>query len=190
MKAITLVSDSLRWAFHQFADNLSLFIKLVLTFGLVTLVTCLLSFGLAMLIVPFYFTLCFIKVALMLYDGQKVHTIEECLVGWKPFAKGFVALCIYSFVVCAGLILFIVPGIYIASRYYYIIYCIMGDDAGIIESFQSSSKLTEQLPWHGFLLLCCATILGSIWFLLPVAALMNVYAYTYCKQHMITKAQE
>lgn len=208
MKSIALVQNSLKWAFHTFADNLPLFLQLIListgitllstalTFGLTliivpfyttpyfinsALILTVLTLGLAPLVVPFYITLCFINGALILYDGKKINTIQQCLVGWEKFIKAFAALWIYGIAVTGGLLLLVIPGIYIASRYYYVVYCIMGDDTGIIESFQCSNRLTEKLPWHGLLLLCCATILGGVWFLLPIAALMNVYAYKYCK---------
>jgi hypothetical protein len=188
MKSILLVQDSLKWAFHKFADNLPIFLKLVLISTAITLLSTVLTLGLALIVVPFYVTLCFINIALMLYDGKKLDNIQQCTVGWKKFLKSFAALWVYSIAVLGGLILFVIPGIYIASRYYYVIYCIMSDDTGIIESFQCSNHLTEKMPWHGFLLLCCATILGSVWFLLPVAALMNVYAYKYCKTNTHLKA--
>lgn len=181
MKSMILVQNSLKWAFHTFADNLPLFLQLVLISTGIMLLSTALTLGLALLVVPFYTTLCFINSALILYDGKKIDNLQQCLVGWEKFIKAFAALWIYGIAVTGGLILFIAPGIYIASRYYYVIYCIMSDDTGIIESFQCSNRLTEKLPWHGFLLFCCATILGSIWFLLPVAALMNVYAYKYCQ---------
>lgn len=188
MKSLQLVQDSLKWAFHTFADNIALFFKMILIATSITLISSALSFGLALLVVPFYITLCFINIAFMLYDGKKIEDIKECIVGWKKFIKSFAALWVYSIAVAGGLILFIVPGIYIASRYYYVIYCIMSNDTGIIESFQCSNRLTEKLPWHGALLLCCATMLGSIWFLLPVAALMNVYAYKHCQSDSFLEA--
>lgn len=184
MKSITLIQKSLKWAFHTFADNLQLFLKVTLFATGIIILSSLFTFGIALIIVPFYITLYFINTAFILYDGGKVVNIQQPLVGWEKFIKAFAALWVYSIAVMGGLILFIVPGIYIASRYYYVIYCIMSDNTGIIESFQCSNRLTEKLPWHGSLLLCCATILGSVWFLLPVAALMNVYAYKYCKSNV------
>lgn len=181
-KSIAIVYDALQWAVHTFVDHWLLFIKLIIISSAITLAATVLTIGLAALVVPFYMTLCFINVALKLYDGQSIHGVEDFFIGFKPFAKGFIALFIYTVMVILGLILFIIPGIYIASRFYYIVYCIMDDNTGIIESFSCSKRLTAKFPWHGFLLLCCATILGGIWFLLPIAALMNVHAYRQCKQ--------
>jgi hypothetical protein len=184
-KTIALVYDALQWAFHTFAQHWLLFVKLIVLSGAITLAATLLTLGMAAFFVPFYMTLCFINIALKLYEGEPVQGVEDFFVGFKPFVKGFAAFFIYGVIVIAGLLLFVIPGIYIASRFYYIIYCIMDQQSGVIESFKCSKRLTASLPWHGFLLLCCATILGSVWFLLPVAALMNVYAYKQSKQTYI-----
>lgn len=181
-KTIAIVYDALQWAFHTFTQHLLLFIKLIILSGAITLAATILTLGLAVLFVPFYMTLCFINIALKLYEGEPIESIEDFFVGFVPFIKGFAALVLYGIIVTIGLMLFIIPGIYIASRFYYIIYCIMDQQSGIIASFKYSKYLTSDLPWHGFLLLCCATLLGSVWFLLPVAALMNVYAYKRSKQ--------
>lgn len=184
-KTVALVYDALQWAFHTFAQHWLLFVKLIVLSSAITLAATILTLGLAAFFVPFYMTLCFINVAFKLYDGQTVHAIEDFFIGIKPFIKSFIAISIYSVIVALGLVMLIVPGIYIASRFYYVIYCIMDDNTSIIESFRCSKRLTAALPWHGFLLLCCATILGGIWFLLPVAALMNVHAYRQSKQNYV-----
>jgi hypothetical protein len=202
MESVTLVIDALKWAFKAFADNIVLYLKLFVISSLITFATMLIVVALVILlvpqdillvpenvwplqlvgplwlsVVPFYFTLCYIHVALRMYEGQQITSVKQCFVGWRLFAKSFIALVLYSIVCMLGLICFIVPGVIAASLFYYVIYCVMSGDAGVIDSFKCSLRLTKTLPMHTLLLLACATVLGAFWLLLPVAALMNVYAY-------------
>lgn len=197
--SVVFVAEALKWAFKAFADNLGLYFRLMLVFTPVLIISKIISMFVPLLLhhvgenqaiglslatsgfwlstIPFYFTLCCIQVALHIYEGRPVTNIRECLVSWRQFVKGFIALFLYAILVLLGLICFIIPGLIIATYFYYIIYCIMSDNKGIIASFKCSLRLTKTLPWHALLLLLCATILGATWFLIPVAALMNVYAY-------------
>lgn len=197
-KSVALVTDALKWAFKAFADNLGLYFKLLLVFTAISFISSIIRIfllfllphggepalgltvamaGLWLFTVPFYFTLCYVQAALHIYEGRTVTNIRECLVPWQQFVRGFIALFLYAILVLLGLICFIIPGLIIATYFYYIIYCIMSDNKGIIASFKCSLRLTKTLPWHALLLLLCATMLGATWFLIPVAALMNVYAY-------------
>lgn len=198
MESLMLVIDALKWAFKILADNLVLYVKLIAVSTLMMIINALVSFVVIMMVmpevgqssyiipfgfgawlylVPFYFTLCYINVALRFYDGQSVTNLKQFFVNWRLFAKSFVALCLYSILFALGMACFIIPGLIIAALFYYIIYCIMADDMGVIKSFKCSLQLTKKQPLHTLLLLVCSTLLGAIWFSLPVAALMNVYAY-------------
>lgn len=186
MQTMNLISDALAWAFNMFFQHLKLFAKLFLLSGAITIITALCTLGIALLIVPFYLTMCHIKIALKLYDNQPINSIkEDFFVDVHTFLKGLGALYLYTLIVNAGFVLFVIPGIYLASRYYYIIYAIVADRKDIMQSFTYSEQLTAPLPWHGFLLLLCATLLGGSLIFLGVAALMNVYAYKQCqKMHL------
>lgn len=201
MESVTLVIDALKWAFKTFADNLVLYMKLFVISNLIALVSIMLFFciilfvtqgnivpssgimplqligALWLYLVPFYLTLCYINVALLLYEGQSVPNVRQFFIDWRLFAKSFVALFLYSLSFAIGMICFIIPGLIVASLFYYIIYCIMVDDTGIIDAFTCSLQLTKKQPLHSLMLVVFATMLGASWFLLPVAALMNVYAY-------------
>ncbi len=197
--SVALVVDALKWAFKAFADNLGLYFRLLLAFTPILVISKIISMFVLLLLhhvgenqvlgltvatsgfwlstIPFYFTLCCIQAALHIYEGRTVTNIRECLVSWRQFVACFIALCLYILLSLLGFICFIIPGFIVMAYFYYIIYCIMSDNKGIIEAFRCSLRLTKTLPGHALLLLLCATMLGATWFLVPVAALMNVYAY-------------
>jgi hypothetical protein len=176
MPSYYIIIDALRWAFIMLGKNIELYIKLVLVSGLIVFIGTLFSLGILFFLVSFYITLCFVKTAFMLDEGEKV-TLNTFWVGVVPFIKCWIALILYGLMVTIGLIFFILPGLYLASRYYYIIYCMMGDNATILGSFSCSEKLTRGNCLHAFYLFILATLFGSTFMLIPVAALMNVYAY-------------
>ncbi|MEX0848770.1 MAG: hypothetical protein WD055_00915 [Candidatus Dependentiae bacterium] len=176
MNNLSIVTHAATWAFKEFFDHITVFIKLFFLTALLVLIVGITTLGLGLPFLFFYITLCYIKVSYLLYQQQPV-TLRQFFIDWKTFIKGLAALILYTILVNIGLILFIIPGLYLASRYYYIEYCIVLDKSSITESFHCSDHLTKHARWHGLLLLLCATILGATIIFLPVAALMNVHAY-------------
>jgi uncharacterized membrane protein len=120
------------------------------------------------------------------------------VVSGKPFSVGmlfgqgdkmvraFFAQILFAIMVVAGLILLIVPGIYLALRYGQFMTAIVDKDMGIMDSFKYSSQLTENnrlnllVIWLFSILIfiagCLALIVGLL-FAYPMMALMWVIAY-------------
>ena len=120
------------------------------------------------------------------------------VVSGKPFSVGmlfgegdklvraFVAQILFALMVAFGLILLIVPGIYLALRYGQFMTAIVDKDLGIMDSFKYSSDLTEKNRLNVFVIAlfslfiviagCIALIVGLL-FAYPMIMVMWVITY-------------
>lgn len=96
-------------------------------------------------------SLALIRIGLKLTDNQPV--------GFSDFGSGLslivnyvVASFLYLLIICAGLILFIVPGIIWAVHYGLFPYFIVDKGAGPIEALKLSAKTTHGAKWDLFAL--------------------------------------
>lgn len=79
--------------------------------------------------------------------------------------KTFITSFLYGLMVVGGLILLVVPGIYLAIRFMFFSYYIVDKDAGIVDSLKMSWKLTDKAVVNLFLfdlLIIGLNILGAI----------------------------
>lgn len=79
--------------------------------------------------------------------------------------KTFIGSFLFGLMVVGGLILLVVPGIYLAIRFMFFSYYIVDKDAGIIDSLKMSWKLTDKAVVNLFLfdlLIIGLNILGAI----------------------------
>ncbi|HVE82394.1 MAG TPA: DUF975 family protein [Myxococcales bacterium] len=108
--------------------------------------------------------LVFIHAALKVVDGQKISTGE--LSRPAPDFLGFLlASVLYGLVVCAGLMLLVVPGIIWAVRYGAYGYALVNEHLDPVEALKRSAKLTEGVRWELFvfgLALIGVNIIGAM----------------------------
>jgi uncharacterized membrane protein len=91
-------------------------------------------------------------------------------------------------IVC-GLVLLIIPGIYLMVRYSMVRFAVI-DGASVTDSLRKSAELTQGIKWHllWFILAIIAiNIIGAVLFLVPllvtVPVTMIAYAHVYQKLH-------
>ncbi|HUD03137.1 MAG TPA: hypothetical protein VMR46_03980 [Candidatus Paceibacterota bacterium] len=102
---------------------------------------------------------------------------------WRFFLAGLLSALL---VVC-GLILLIVPGIYLALRYSMVRFAVI-DGASVTDSLRKSAEQTQGVKWHLLwlmLAIIAINIVGAILFLVPllvtVPVTMIAYAHVYQK---------
>ena len=106
--------------------------------------------------------------------------------GGRKLVPAFAATVLYLLMIGVGLLLLIVPGIYLAMRYGHYLTAMVDRDMGVMESFQYSSSITTNNRMNLFLLLlltmlvaaagCLALCIGIV-FAFPVAWLAWIVAY-------------
>ncbi len=106
----------------------------------------------------------FIKIVLKLIDGHKAQITD--LWAYPQYLLRMIgASILYGLIVLAGLILLIIPGIYLALRFQFYSYYIIDKNAGAVDSLRMSWKVTERNLINIFLfelLLVGINILGAI----------------------------
>lgn len=126
--------------------------------------------------------------ALALIKGQdtSISQLLGQIIG-KLF-KVCVASLLYGIMIVLGLICFVIPGIYLAIRFFYYQAAIIDKDLGIIESFSYSSELTRDnklnvfgLHVLNFLIVLAGFLafgIGLLW-AVPTVWLASVISYCY-----------
>lgn len=125
------------------------------------------------------------RIGLNLVSGKAV-SVGMLFGEGRKLLRAFVATILFALMVGLGLILLIVPGIYLALRFGQYMLAIVDRDMGIMEAFNYSSTLTTNNRVNLLLLalLCIlialagmiACFVGLI-FAIPVAWLSNIVAY-------------
>lgn len=133
----------------------------------------------------------FIALSLVIARGKVPH-YKDALAPFKTykvFWHYFLSSCLYILAFIAGLILLILPGVYIATRLQFFVYSIVeNENLGPIEALKKSMKMTEGLFWKLFWFGCIvilvniagALLLGvGLFFTVPVTGI--AYAELYRK---------
>lgn len=125
------------------------------------------------------------RIGLNLTSGKE-FTIGMLFGGGGKLLPAFGATILYGLMVAVGLLLLIVPGIYLAIRYGQYLTAMVDRDLGVMESFRYSSSLTTGNRMNLFLLLLMsiaivtagfvALCVGMV-FAIPVAYLSWIAAY-------------
>lgn len=101
----------------------------------------------------------------------------------RKIVKYLLAEILFSIVFVIGLVLLIIPGIYLALRLQFFVAFIVEDNAGIIESFKRSWAITkgQGLPLFWILLIQIGiTIVGLILFIIGIFVAIPVIYMMYC----------
>lgn len=165
--ALNLISS---WASKSFEDG---------GFGII---------GLLLVIASIIVSIGYMIISLKVSRGEAV-SIKDIIPPGKIGFNVFLVSILAGIIVVAGLILLIIPGIYLALRFMMTSYAVV-DGAGIKESFSRSTHLTDGHKWQllGFcIVLCLVNILGAIPFGLgllvttPITAVAAAHVYNKLK---------
>jgi len=95
----------------------------------------------------------FIKIALKFCDNEK-PTISDLFSCFHLLFKVLLGAFLYGLIVCAGLILFIIPGIIWLIKFWFLIYFIVDKEIGPIEALKKVHRLPKVLNGTYFSLYC------------------------------------
>lgn len=124
-----------------------------------------------------------IRMYLDLADGTE-SKLERLFSQYRFFWKYLGGVIVYSLMVVLGLVLLIVPGIYLALRYQFFSYLIIDKNLGPIEALKGSAVMTDGVKWKLFglsLTLLGLNLLGVVALVvgLLVTVPMSIMAYVY-----------
>ena len=185
--------QSIHWAWTQFKDNPTFYIGTVLTFFASWVILELIViagqklgaiFNLAVhitfLIVFSGLQLGFTKICMDIYAGNNPPYME-LFNSINQGAKFLIAQLIYLLMFLVGLLLLIVPGLYLAEKFAFFRFDMVEKDSSILDSFRASATLTNhstgKIAFYIFLLLLL-NIFGAMFMGLGLLITVPVSALT------------
>ena len=97
-----------------------------------------------------------------LADGERPHAGRSIQAGLDIFAPVFIAVLIAGLGTAAGLVLFIVPGLYVAVRWFYVPQAVVIDGQRAGEALRASWALSRGFWWRTFGVIVLANIVAFI----------------------------
>ena len=201
-------SEALKFGWHTFKKNAGLLIGVQLFVYLVAILPQLLGdafefiwgeklvlvflVNAAVLVLSIFFNIGLVKIYLKLSSSEGA-SFQDIFYGFRAetplFRSYIIGSILYSLIVIAGLILFIVPGIIWAIKFSFFAYLIVDKGMGPVEALKKSAELTAGAKKDLFLLglLMILIQLGGILALVVgvlVAAPVNMLAYLYAYRRL------
>jgi len=185
------IGEALSYGWKKLQENLRPLVSAALAILAVNLIFWLLGRGFLVSLIGWFvsllITLGLIRIALKIVDGEPVETAD--LFQRADLALPyFVASVIVGVVVGIGLVLLVVPGIYLAVTFGFFGYNIVDKEHGIIESIEQSAAITRAQKWDLFafgVVLFFFNLAGAIalgvGLLITVPVSMLALAYVYRK---------
>lgn len=128
-----------------------------------------------------------LKIYLSLVDGKTPKFSELfSLFNTRMMWRFFIGWLLYGLIVIFGLILFIIPGIYFATKYVFMANVLVDKNLGVFESFSKSGEITKGIIWKVFVFQLLLTIIAlagllafgvGLFVAIPVILLADMYLY-------------
>ncbi len=157
-----------------------------------------LSYCLFILLVV-YFSFQLLRLGLSFYDNKAPTPTIGQLFSFKDFGRYLGARLVYGLKVLFGTLLFIIPGVYFAYKYYFAGYSLVdGTHNSIGDDTRYNAQLTKSILWRlflatagiGFLIGLIAGRSGlqfTLLFIMPFFALQSVHLYKQLKDYEATQ---
>ncbi len=119
-----------------------------------------------------------IKVTLEFLDGKQV-SFSTAFSQTNKMITGFIASILFGIMITVGLLLLIVPGIYLATRFGYFLHAIVDKNCGIMDSFKYSTELTRNNKMNIFVLALLTILVAIAGILALIVGLLWAYPTIY-----------
>jgi uncharacterized membrane protein len=186
------VSEAFRYGWETLKRNLGLSIGLSAAAVAVMLIfnglsqgaqdypTLSMGVGILSQVIQFFITLVWIRFALAIHDGRTVQP-RELVPDAMTFLNYLAVSILYGLLVVAGLVLLIIPGIYLAVRYGLAGFLVADGRTDVLGAFRTSSELTRGMRWRLLLLglgLFALNLVGALLFGLGLLFTVPLTAFT------------
>ncbi len=190
-------SEAIKFGFNFFKKNIATFIKLGAALIVINIVMGIIGglFGhnnlialiwsIVSAILSLIIQVGIIKIVLDLHDGKPLNLAN--LYSMFHLAPRFIgASVLYGLMILVGLVLLIIPGIYLAIKLQFYSFLIVDKNAGVVDSLKKSWAITKGVELNLFLftlVIVILNILGAIALLvgllvtIPTTTMASVYVY-------------
>lgn len=108
---------------------------------------------------------------------KETSNIKQLFAGGRFLLPMVGAAFLYLMMTSFGTILLVIPGIYLATRFYFYNYLIIDKKVGVIQAFKLSSALTKGYRFKLFLFIIVSSLLVATIIFIPVINLASMYIY-------------
>lgn len=196
------IEESLRFGWYTMKNNLIFFIAVLLIFFAVGLIPSIFNWtgvymsvggaiafysigGLLSIAIGTFVDIAQVKITLRFCDGGEAE-YEDLYSGYRNFWNMLAGSILYALIVIGGLILFIVPGIYWAVKYWFYRYFIVDKGMGPIDALKRSGQVTYGAKW--WVLLFALVVIGinilgalacgiGLFVTVPITMVATAYVY-------------
>lgn len=196
------IGDAVSFGWETMTKNVGFFVLVMLIFWIASAIpsffdssygywpgavaaTFSIIFGLIAIAVGVFVNLAQVTIGLDFCD-KKPADFGDLVSNYQKFWDVLIGSILYFFLVLAGLILLIIPGIYWAVRYHFFAYLIIDQNMKPMEAMKRSGQLTRGVWWRLFvfgLAVLGITIIGAILcgigllFTTPIVIVAIAYVY-------------
>ena len=110
---------------------------------------------------------------LRMSNGEKVEIGDFFKYGFNKFGRLLIAGIIYPIGVMLGFICFIIPGIYLMIRWFFIVPLIMDKDLGVAEAFDYSGRMSDGILWDIFSIFILNAIIKGVGGLIVIGSIFT-----------------
>jgi uncharacterized membrane protein len=151
------------------------------------------AFGLLSQLVQIGVSFVWIRFALALHDGRAV-TLRSLVPDAKALLDFVAVSILYGLIVFAGLLLLVVPGVYLAIRYGFATFVVADEHPPVLEALHRSSELTRGVRGRLFTLglaLVAINVMGAVVFGIGLlfTVPLSAFATTLVYRRLLAKAR-
>lgn len=193
------IDEALKYGWKKMTENLGFFIVLVLVSFLISsffnvfsgifqerIPSLSILFTIGGIIFSVFINIVYIRVALNIYGGDRGKVEDILTLSLPLFFKFLLANVLYFLIVAAGFLLLIVPGIYFAVKYQFVLYLVVDKKMDVVPAFNMSSEMTKGVKWKLLLFDLLLVVLAMVGFAVffvgflvafPIIMMAAVYVY-------------
>ena len=164
------IESLLKSSFKKILDNIVVCIANTLIAFLSTIFLCITVIGiLALPAVWGGYTESMIRLSL----GQKVEIGDFFRAGfdrWSTLLIGYVVACLG---IAIGIVFFIIPGVYLMIRWYFMVQIIVNEDLGAMEALKKSGEMTSNIMWEVLAVFLVCMIIGAVGAAIPFSQIVT-----------------
>ncbi|MEI6498861.1 MAG: DUF975 family protein [bacterium] len=185
------IGKAFSYAWESVKNNFWYFVGLALIVGVIESVGNIVysggknSWGLLGILLSPWITAGYLYILLSFYKSKKAP-LDKVFVQGKYYLRALLATIWLMLIIGLGFVLFIIPGIYLALKYQFVLNLIVDKNIGVSEAMKESARMTEGVKMRLFVFdLACIgiTIVGVLCFgvgllvTMPIAWLAEIYIY-------------
>ncbi len=110
---------------------------------------------------------------LRMSNGEEVEIGDFFKYGFNKFGRLLIAGIIYPIGVMLGFICFVIPGIYLMIRWFFIVPLIMDKDLAVAEAFDYSGRMSDGILWDIFSIFILNAIIKGVGGLIVIGSIFT-----------------